>query len=234
MICFEIQDSLMSYQYEVAEGIRYYSWELNSRMNSSSFYLMREIEVGKTKYRLLSPIITLISYDPDKKNWECRNLSRKFDYIGVSNDSQEDAIAEFKNQVHVRFQQLYSKRPFEMTEKEYDEWIKIANIIDLLHYKTTTPIETHEIGCISYGKLSYPYRIKWLTDENYIIDPSKVPDKLISCKTGQWIEAVVKRDPITHQVHSISSIKKIKFHLPRQEETRRYLDNMRKIEMAEE
>lgn len=234
MIYLEIQDSLVSYQHEVVEGVRYSSREIYSRMNSSSFYKMHKIVVGKTNYKLLSPIRALVSYDPDEQNWECRNPSRELDYVGISNDSQEDAIAKFKYQVHVRFQQLYSKRPFEMTEKEYDEWIKLANTIDLLHYKTTTPIETHEIGCVSYGKLSYPYRIKWLTDENYIIDPSKVPDKLISCKTGRWIEAVVKRDPITHQVQSISSIKKIKFHLPRQEETRRYWDNMKKIEMAEE
>ncbi|MFC1677350.1 hypothetical protein ACFL3G_09860 [Planctomycetota bacterium] len=234
MICVDIQSSLISYQHEAVEGVKYSLREIYSSMNSSSFYRMQEIRVGETNYKLLSPIKALVSYDPNEKKWECRFPPRKLDYVGISNDSHEDAIAKFKYQVHVRFQQLYSKRPFEMTEDEYDEWIKMANTIDLLHYKTTTPIETHEVGCISYGKLSYPHRIKWLTDENYIINPSKVPDKLISCKTGQWIEAAVKRDAVTHQVRNISSIKKIRFHLPRQEETHQYLDNIGKIEMAEE
>jgi len=234
MICFEIQDSLISYQYEVVEGMRYYAWEINSRMNSSSFYQMQKIEVGETKYKLLSPIKTLISYDPDKKNWECRNLSGQIGYIGLSKDSYEAAIEDFKIQIHVRFQQLYSKRPFEMTQDEYNEWIKLANTIDLLHYKTTSPLKVREIGCISYKKYPYPYRIKWLTDENYIINPSKVPGELMSYRPGQWIEAIVERCPVNHNVLGISSARRIKFHIPRPGELRKYWDNIRWKELDDQ
>jgi hypothetical protein len=200
-------------------------------MNSSNFYPLREIKIGDTKYMLLSSIDTQVYFDPTEKKWECRNYSGKINYIGISDTSREDAIENFKLQLHVRFQQLYSKRPFEMTEKEYDEWIKLANTIDLLHYKTTTPLETREIGCVSYKNFPYPYRIKWLTDENYIIDPSKVPGELMSYRPGQWIEAVVKRHPVSYKVLIISSVKKIRFHIPRSGEAQNYWNEIKTIKL---
>jgi len=224
-------NSLTSFDYISTEDKFYNREEINAKMNSSNFYPLMEIKVGDTKYRLLSSIDTQVYFDPIDKKWECRNYSGKLNYIGISDTSREEAIDNFKLQVHIRFQQLYSKRPFEMTEDEYNEWIKLANTIDLLHYKTTTPLEAREIGCVSYGMLSYPYRIKWLTDENYIIDPSKVPGELMSYKTGQWIEAVVKRHPVSYKILSISSIKKIRFNIPRPGEAQRYWDNIEKIKL---
>jgi len=224
MIHADVQLLLAPYQYEITEDKSYCREGIDSYVNSSSFYPLPEIKVGETTYKLLSSIDTLVSFDPIGKKWECRNYSEKFNYIGVSEASSEDAIENFKLQVHVRFQQLYSKRPFEMTEDEYNEWIKLANTIDLLHYKTTNPIVTREVGCI-------PYRIKWLTDENYIIDPSKVPGELMSYKTGQWIEAVVKRHPVSYKVLNISSIKKIRFHIPRPGEAQSDWEKMDKIKL---
>jgi len=231
MILSKENIQLASFDHVLAEDRAYYPEEVNSRMNSSNFYPLMEIEIGDTKYKLLSSIDTQVSFDPIEKKWECRNYSGALNYIGVSDTSREDAIENFKLQIHIHFQQLYSKRPFEMTEDEYNEWIKLANTIDLLLYKTTTPLETREIGCVSYGMLSYPYQIKWLTDENYIIDPSKVPGELMSYKTGQWIEAVVKRHPVSYKILSISSIKKIRFHIPRPGEAQRYWDNIEKIKL---
>lgn len=229
MIHANVQYSLMPSQYEAEESkLRYYE-EIASYAHSSSFYPLAEIKVGETKYRLLSPIDALVNYDPNEKQWECR--TRRLKYIGLSNESREAAIEDFNSQIHVSFQQLYSKRPFEMTKDEYVEWIKIANTIDLLHYKTTTPLKIREIGCVSYGKLSYPYRIKWLTDENYIIHPANVPAELMSYKTGQWIEAIVERNPVNNRLFRISSVRKIKFRIPRPGDVQKYWDNMEKIEL---
>jgi hypothetical protein len=224
-------NSLTSFDYISTEDKFYNREEINAKMNSSNFYPLMEIKVGDTKYRLLSSIDTQVYFDPIDKKWECRNFSGTINYIGISEATREDAIENFKLQIHIRFQQLYSKRPFEMTEDEYIEWIKLANTIDLLHYKTTNPIETREVGCISYWKVSYPYRIKWLTDENYIINPSKVPGELMSYKPGQWIEAVVKRHPVSYKVIRISSIKKIRFHIPRPGEAQSDWDKMEKIKL---
>lgn len=214
------EDESTSYHYEKKASYEY----------SSSFDSLQYIKVGETSYKLLSPIVTATVYVPDQKLWVC-HTGGKFKYVGISKESREAALKEFELQIHTRFQQLYSKRPFEMIEDEYGEWIKLANTIDLLHYKTTTPLETREVGCVSYWRLSYPYRIKWLTDENYIIDPSKVPAELMSYKPGQWIEAVVKRDPVNYKVLNISSIKKIRFHIPTDREAQNYWDKIKKIEL---
>ena len=231
MICANAQQDLMQYQCEVTEHRPYIKEGIDSYVNSSSFYSLLEIKVGETKYKLLSSIDALVIYNLIEKHWECHNPSGKFKYIGISKDSQTAAIEDFKIQIHVRFQQLYSKRPFEMTEDEHDDWIKLANTIDLLNYKTTAPLKVREIGCISYKNYPYPYRIKWLTDENYIIKPSKVPGELMSYKPGQWVEAIVERCPVNHNVLGISSVRKIKFHVPRPEEARKYWDNMGRIEL---
>lgn len=222
---------LTSFDYISVEDKPYSREEINSKMNSSDFYPLMEIKVGDTKYNLLFSIDTQVHFDPIEKKWECWNHSGKFNYIGISDTSREDAIENFKLQIHIRFQQLYSKRPFEMTQEEYNEWIKLANTIDLLHYKTTTPLETREIGCVSYKNFPYPYRIKWLTDDNYIIEPSEVPGELMSYRPGQWIEAVVKRDPVNYKVLGISSIKKIRFHIPRSGEAKSRWDKMEKINL---
>ena len=231
MILLKGNIPLTSFDYISVEDKPYSPEEINSKMNSSNFYPLMEIKVGDTKYNLLFSIDTQVYFDPIEKKWECWNYSGKFNYIGISDTSREDAIENFKLQIHIRFQQLYSKRPFEMTQEEYNEWIKLANTIDLLHYKTTTPLETREIGCVSYKNFPYPYRIKWLTDENYIIDPSKVPGELMSYRPGQWIEAVVKRNPVNYKVLGISSIKKTRFHILRAGEAQNYWNRIKKIEL---
>lgn len=217
-----MQSSLPPYEYNVKE-------EINAYTSSSSYCPLRDFQVGETRYRLLSPIDSFVNYDSDNKQWEC--WARKFNHIGVSKENREAAIEDFKLKIHISFQQLYSKRPFEMTEDEHSEWVRLANTIDLLHYRTTTPLKVCEIGCISYKNYQYPYRIKWLTDENYIVDPSKVPGELMSYKPGQWIEAIVERQPISHKVLRISSVKKIRFHVPRSGEAQKHWDNMEKIEL---
>lgn len=201
--------------------------------NSSSFDSFEYIEIGKIKYKLLAPLKTATIYIPNQKLWVCHTNDR-FKYVGISKKSRDAAIEDFIFQIHVRFQQLYSKRPFEMIEDEHNEWIKLANTIDLLHYKTTTPLKLREIGCVSFKNYPYPYRIKWLTDENYIINPSKVPGELMNFRPGQWVEAIVERCPVNHNVLGISSVRKIKFHIPRSGEAQRYWDNMERIELDEQ
>lgn len=229
MIHTTIQGFLTPHYYDIGEYSNEYKEGIDSYSNSSGFDSLHEVNVGETRYSLLSSIDVFVSYSPDTNQWECHE--KELSYIGISSESSRDAIKDFKSQMHIRFQQLYSKRTFEMTEDEHKEWVKLANTIDLLHYKITTPLKIREIGCVSYGRVSYPYRIKWLTDENYIIEPPKVPAELMSYKTGQWIEAIVEREPVTHKVLKISSVRRIRFHIPRSGETKKYWDNMEKIEL---
>lgn len=234
MIITDIHSSQISFEDESLSSESYYPEKRASSEHSSTLDNFTSFEVGNTKYILICPLNITTVYLDQKYIWLCQSQTSGLKYVGISKKNRESAIEDFKYQLHIRFQQLYAKRPFEMTEDEYNEWIKLANTIDLLHYKTTTPLETREIGCVSYWKLSYPYRIKWITDENYIIDPSKVPGELMSCKTGQWIEAVVKRDPVNYKVLHISSFKKIRFHVPSEEEAQRNWEKLNLIQLKQD
>jgi len=105
-------------------------------------------------------------------------------------------------------------------------WSQIAGLIDVLHYRMTTPLVVREMGQVSHGKISRPYRIKWLNGKNYTIEPDKVPGELMSCASGQWIEAVVLKDPMTFAIVEIQSITKVRFRLPTDSEIEEFWKDM--------
>jgi len=181
-----------------------------------------QFDIGATSYRFLQPVN--VSCSPTIEDWVCY-INCLGNYAGIGSN-REEAFEQLKISIHVDFQRLCRKRPFEMDEEERANWMQLANVIDLLHYKRTTPIVVKEVGCVSYGRISRPYQIKWLSKKNYIIEPSKVPGELMSCRTGQWIEAVVKRDPVTHREIEIESISKISFRIPSESEAREFWKDM--------
>lgn len=188
--------------------------------------------IGSTTYRLKQEIGIKSVMDYISEDWICWSSDLGSSIAGKGNtfvSAQED----FKNQLHTIFQRLYRKRPFEMNENEKRQWQRLINIIDVPLYRATTPIVVQEIGQISYGRISRPYRIKWLTGSNYIIDTGKVPPELMSLRTGQYIEAIVKRDPVTHREIEINSIKPISFRLPNDKEARKMWDSISPAELHE-
>jgi hypothetical protein len=134
-------------------------------------------------------------------------------YVGRG-DTREQAFDELKLSIHTDFQVLLRKRPFEMDETERCRWVRLTSIIDLLDYRTTTPIKTRELGQVSFGRISRPYRIKWISGQNYVIDAENVPGELMSCAPGQWVDAEVVRHPVSHRILRIESIHKVSFRLP--------------------
>jgi len=48
----------------------------------------------------------------------------------------------------------------------------------------------------------------------------------MSCAPGQWIEAVVLKDPMTFGIVEIQSITKVKFRLPSESEIERFWNDM--------
>lgn len=187
---------------------------------------------GNTGYRFLQEISIKSVRDFESGDWICWSSDLESSIVGKG-DTFVSAEDDFTKQLHTVFQRLYRKRPFEMDARELRQWQRLVNIIDVHHYRTTTPIVVQEIGQISYGRISRPYRVKWLTGYNYIIDPSKVPPDLMSLKTGQYIEAVVKRDPVTHKELEIVSIKSISFRLPNEKEAKTMWDEMPAAELPE-
>ena len=113
-----------------------------------------------------------------------------------------------------------------MDDESRSKWVQLTSLIDLLYYRTTTPLTTYEIGRISFGKIAHPRHIEWINGKSDLIEPDKVPGELMSCWTGQWIDAVVRRDPVSHQLLEIESIRRIRFHMPSESELKSAWEDM--------
>ncbi|MDY0357626.1 MAG: hypothetical protein RBR19_17220 [Sedimentisphaerales bacterium] len=185
------------------------------------------LHVGQTRYRFVRP--ANLNYLPKAKGWTC-SLIGLTGYVGQG-DTPEQAFDELKLSIHTDFQVLLRKRPFEMDETERCRWVRLTSIIDLLHYRTTTPIKTRELGQVSFRRISRPYRVKWISGENYRINPERVPAELMSCATGQWVEAEVVRHPVSHKILRIESVRKVSFRLPSAGELISLWENMPKAEV---
>lgn len=186
---------------------------------------LRSLQFGNTIYRFSQEIDLNNIRDYKTGDWSCWSSEIESSIVGKG-DTSLTAIEDFKNQLHTIFQRLYRKRPFEMDKQERNQWQRLISVIDVHNYRTTTPIVVQEVGQVSFGKIARPYRIKWLTGHNYIIDPSKVSPELMSMKPGQYVEAVVKRDSVTHKELEIISVKPISFHLPNNKNAERFWDEM--------
>lgn len=186
-----------------------------------------DFAVGRTYYRFIERVI--VNKFPVGKGWVCY-ITDLSGYVG-SGDTIKTAEEELKLAIHTDFQRLERKRLFEMDEEERTKWTQLTSVIDLLDYKMTTPIVTREIGEVSFEKISRPCSIKWISGQTYVIDPYKVPAELMSCRPGQWVEAIVKRDPITHREIEIESITKIRFRIPQESEVKAFWEGLPKAEL---
>ncbi|MGE5294608.1 MAG: hypothetical protein ACM3VT_07255, partial [Solirubrobacterales bacterium] len=181
------------------------SWSLTESasadsVDSGAFSALKEtkqdMRVGKTYYCFVRPVV--INYVPDAKGWMCY-MHGLPDYVGQG-DTSERAFEDLSVQIHTAFQTLVRKRPFEMDGDERSRWVRLTSVIDLLYYRTTTPVTTYEIGQVHRDMIARPHRIEWITGKSDLIEPQRVPGDLMGCPPGQWIEAVVRRDPVDHSI----------------------------------
>ena len=167
-----------------------------------------EIKVGTTKYKLLTSLQIISNWDWFEEVQIC--WAKELSYYHGKGDTISEAEQNWKESIHLDFQRLYRRRPFEMDESERERWRLLLNIIDVLHYRQTTPLSLREVGRVSYEKLSYPTKIKWIDGRTDNITLDVVPPELAECRTGQWIEAIVKRNPVTKKLICIDHIQKIR------------------------
>jgi len=205
---------------------RTYLWGAE-KFSSTLMRPVLDFTVGRAYYRFIGPMT--VSWTPVDEAWVCYTLELS-SYTGTGKTEQE-AYEELKLAIHTDFQRLERKRPFEMDEGEHSKWLQLTSVIDLLHYNMTTPVETRELGEVSFEKISRPCSIRWISGQKYIIDPYRVPAELMSCRPGQWIEAIVKRDPITHREIEIESIRKISFRIPQESEVKTFWETLPKAEL---
>jgi len=203
----------------------YETYSAPSDVSSFMSTTVEEFQVGSTKYKFLKPYTLVYSLDGSK--WLSRIPEVPF-FEGNGNDLSS-SLEDLKIALHVEFQRLYRKRPFQMSQEEKTKWKYLSNTIDILSYKLTTPIITQEIGQVSFGKINRPDKIKWISGHTYKIDPFSVPSDLMTCVTGQWIEASLEREPIKHSITQIITIKKIHFRIPNEDQRKQFWESIPKM-----
>ena len=192
--------------------------------------LINKISVGLTAYELVRPIQVNHSWE---ELWFCWAQEFGFNYVGQA-ETLSKAYDNWQELVHADFQKLYRKRSFEMTDTERERWKLLVAVIDVFNYKQTTPLSLREIGCVSYGKKAYPTRIKWINGSYDIISLSQVPPELAECQPSQWIEAIVKRDPIMNRLITIDHIEKISsLRIPSLEKLQENWESLPKAELPQ-
>lgn len=206
-------------------SVAYETYSAPSDISSFMSTTIESFQVGSTRYKLLRPYT--LAYSLGLSQWVCRIPDVPiFEGSGLDFSS---AMEDLKLNLHVEFQRLYRKRPFQMNEIERTKWKSLSNTIDILSYRQSTPIITQEIGKISFGKIDRPDKIHWLSGHDYKIDPFKVPSDLMACMTGQWIEASVEREPINHSITQLLTIKKIHFRIPSKDKQKEFWESLPKV-----
>lgn len=171
--------------------------------NATSAELDR-VQVGNACYRLVEPLELIFGWI--EGIWAC--YSDRFDYVGRGSTPAE-ARRDWEGRFHARFQALYSKRPFEMTSAENRRWGELLSVVDVAAYREETPLSIRQIGQVRYGHMSYPTRIDWLDGGRDNVDLDAAPPEFASCRSGQWIDAVVVRDASTNKLKRITHLDKI-------------------------
>jgi len=192
---------------------------------------LAEIRFDKAHYRCPNRI--RLHHQFDGQVWHC--WARELSSVCVG-EGQTPSLAreDWHQRFHAEFQRLYVKRTFEMTPQESDSWEAILSVVDVVDYRVSTPLRIREIGCVRYRHMPYPYQMRWIDGRRELFTLHQVPAEIAGCKPGQWVEAIVEREPLTGRLIRIVHAQKIPSPLPERPGTLRAAwEGMRKAELPE-
>jgi hypothetical protein len=169
------------------------------------------IELGHTRYPLIQPVTGVFSPKPNGFSLHMQKLSPTF--VG-SGKNPAEAELDLKGQIHIDFQRLYGKRPFQMTADERDKWQILSNAIDVPRYIRETPIEERMIGQIEWLKNSQhgmgPYvQIRRLGGEVELIPIEDVSRDMVALRPNDWFEAIIRRSSRSEKIQRVLFAQKI-------------------------
>jgi hypothetical protein len=187
------------------------------------------IQLGSTTYPLARSVIGNVTLDDGQWVLRMAGLSPTFSGKGKTPAKAEQ---DFKRQVHVAFQCLYCKRPFQMMKEEFATWTLLQNFIDIAAYIRKTPIDTQEIGTIEWLRgvphgISAKLQIRWLDGRVEYIPLERAPGEFAALRPGQWFEAIVRRDPISLKLLRLLRVERTEPVQPmRENQVNRYWDQL--------
>lgn len=161
------------------------------------------ISVGATKYPLRRPLNAI--FIPGQGELVVEGLSPLFFGNG---DTEEIAMRDLQEAIHLKFQELIAKRPFEMSDTEAQMWEILTDLIDVTVYRNTTLLRQRAFGRVLEARPT-PQRVEWDGGQREAISLDQVdaPD-FVTYKPGQPFEAVVLRDPVTFKLARIVHVER--------------------------
>ncbi|MBS0210427.1 MAG: hypothetical protein JSS27_15900 [Planctomycetes bacterium] len=165
--------------------------------------ILNDLRIAGVTYPLRRPCPA--SYIPGVGEFLVEGFSPVFVGRGAT---IEEARSDWLLAVHAGFQELISKRPFEMAPSDVRRWHVLTSQIDVTVYRNQTPILVRQFGKVTQAR-PYPQQIQWENGEREAISVEQVesPD-FITFKPGQPIEAVVARDPLNFHLLRIVHIER--------------------------
>jgi hypothetical protein len=171
----------------------------------SSRQMLSEIVCGFVSYPLRRPLRA--TYLRSREEFLVDGLNPEVVGRGATS---EEACDDFQLNFHSLFQDLFYKRPFEMSTKDSLIWNRIKDIVDVTVYRNRMPLVVEQYGVVSYGQLSVPCKIKWDSGHTESIDVRKVANAdFVRYLPGQPIKAIVRRNPVTRELIDVPYIQKI-------------------------
>jgi hypothetical protein len=160
--------------------------------------LRREIKafhVGMASYQLRTPL--LATFYP-RVSGDAGRLSVTPSWLPIvgSGETLDDAWQDWVGQLHVRFQTLLAKRPWEMNADERGEWERIEQMVDVPAYRRETPYIVRQIGWVSRRR-PIPDRIRWEDGRLERVTLVQMPPEFAALHEGDRFEAEVERQTVT-------------------------------------
>lgn len=96
-----------------------------------------------------------------------------------------------------------------MSEDEKADWAVLSELIDVEHYRKTTPIRQQETGCISSVQ-SGVCEITWLgSDTVETVSLENASPEFAGFDRGQWFEALVERNREDYSLSKVIHVQPI-------------------------
>lgn len=167
---------------------------------------MTKIEVGETCYYLRDAIYGEFC-NADYCNCEFWAGGFSPTFVGLG-ENANDAFVDWRDGVHQAFQNIYRKRPFEMSDEDIRHWKVLDGAIDVIRYRNQTPILIRQIGCVKDARNKYR-RVTWINKKTEPVALENWPGEFASYKPGQYFEAEVERNPISWKLQKVCSVRLI-------------------------
>ncbi len=181
---------------------------LGQRFDVTRLPIPTYLEVGDTTYQLRSRLVG--TFIPGRAGVDGEFVVPDFfpDFVG-SGRAVEEAFVDWRDRVHARFQELYSMRPFEMTEQEKADWRFLESQFDVAAYRLGTPLTIRQIGKVIRSR-PLPDLIEWEDGQKESVRPDQVPGEFVTYKPGQPFEAFVSRDPVDFHLLRFTHVQRIR------------------------